>query len=232
MPTYAFGFAIYHPERGTGMEKVTINNRINIHVSTNLYNQSLTALPFADQTLSQFQSFFSSDYLPSKIDILAVPFPMDFIIENWGLLVINQNAIVQPPVISAPKELQNSMQAFAHQVGLNWFENVITVAEWRHIWLTRGLNKLYEYFVPSQNLILREVINWSQFGVRVVQEAFRIDDEPGVQPMERDLETPVDINGRFDDVISFKSAAVLQTIRNVLSNEAFDGAVKRLIEEK
>lgn len=232
MPTYAFGFAIYHSEPDTGLEKITFDEKLVVHADTRLFNQTLLLLPFINQTAMSYQIYFNSSLSPDQFDFLAVPFPMDVVIENWGLLVANQDQIIQVPIISAPHTFQGAMQLISHQIGLNWLEGVVNVEEWDYIWLTRGLNKLFEYYIPSRHPILGQIISWNHFSVAVMQQAFIIDEKPGAKPMEMELRWPEEINARFDDVISVKSAAVLSTMRNAVSKEAFDEAVKKMIEER
>lgn len=232
IPAYLFGFVIYHAERGTGLPRTTIDNRIVINAPSTSANQSLALIPFANQTLSAYQSYYGSRFQPDEFNVIAVPFSMDFTIENLGLVVLNKDQIIQAPLVSAAAAFQTSLQLFSNQFGLNWLEADVTVEDFQYIWLSRGLNKLLEFYIPSQQLLLGEVITWNQFSIAVTQRSFDIDDLPDVEPMEKELRTPDEVNSRFDDVITFKSAAVLNTIRNAISKEHFDSALKQLIVEK
>lgn len=99
------------------------------------------------------EGFFGKSAVTNH-NFLAVPFrPMQTRIDNWGLHVVDELVLLRSLLTSTPEMYQETLQMYSHQFSLNSVEYEITPDTWDEWWISRGLAKFFEYYLPSKNLV-------------------------------------------------------------------------------
>ena len=73
--------------------------------------------------------------------------------ENWGLIITSDDASIVDPNSADLQKKQKAMSHIAHEVGHNWFGNIVTMGWWSGLYLNEGLCNLVSW-VKSQVLVL------------------------------------------------------------------------------
>lgn len=105
-------------------------------------------------SMQQLFRIFFGQSIVSTINYIAPPFyPATGIVNAWGLHVIAEPELIKIPFLSSAKSYQTALQTQAHMIGLNWLEYGITPIWWNEFWISKGLTKFYEYYIPASNIV-------------------------------------------------------------------------------
>jgi aminopeptidase N len=117
--------------------------------------------------------------------------------ENWGLITYKEQYLIGDEN-SHPRDVLEIMKTVAHELGHQFFGNVVTCKWWDQIWLNEGFATLFEYLLVDG--IFPEERMQDYFNVQKVQNAFRSDALETTRAMWTNAETPSEIGGLFDNI--------------------------------
>lgn len=144
------------------------------------------ALDYSYKLLKALEEYAKYDYEITKMDSGAIP---DFgagAMENWGSIFYKEQYLIGEEN-SHPRDVMRIMTVVAHELGHQFFGNVVTCEWWSYIWLNEGFATLFEYLlVDKVNPALRIQ---DFFSVEKVQNAFKVDSVESSHPMTFDGST-------------------------------------------
>eukprot|EP00002_Diphylleia_rotans_P005060 TRINITY_DN1406_c0_g1_i3.p1 TRINITY_DN1406_c0_g1~~TRINITY_DN1406_c0_g1_i3.p1 ORF type:complete len:895 (+),score=173.41 TRINITY_DN1406_c0_g1_i3:54-2738(+) len=173
------------------------------------------SLDMAVASLIWFEEYFQYPYPMTKIDMVAVP---DFSfggMENWGLIIYRETAMLFDPVSGSFTEKKRVAEVVCHEISHQWFGNLVTMEWWDGLWLNEGFATYMAYL--SVNSLIPE---W-----KMEQEIFLIDNSQVVleldalttsHPIIVDIKDPATINEIFDKITYNKGAAVIRMLANFI----------------
>lgn len=96
------------------------------------------------------QGFFGNSAVSNNY-FIATPFrPKQAKIDNWGIHVVDELDLLRSLIASTPEMYQETLLMYSHQFCLNWVEYEVTPDTWDEWWISRGLAKFYEYYIPAK----------------------------------------------------------------------------------
>jgi alanyl aminopeptidase len=177
----------------------------------------------APRLLELLEELFGSPYPYAKLDLLAIPLAVGFgAMENAGLVTFSEPLILLPP--HAPKLREYDwVRAAAHELGHQWFGDLVTMAWWNDIWLNEGFanwveHKISARFEPAWHEELAEI--------EARNSALGDDSLVVARKIRQPIATPDDIFNVFDGITYDKGASVLGMFERYVGPEVFLAGVR------
>ena len=142
MPTYLLALTITDYSGVKGEDNVTVwaDSKEVAEV------EGAYALQLAPQVLQFFGKTFGVEYVLPKLDMMAVPRKGGAAMENWGLVLFDQQSLLIDLEAGEGEEEGNIrehkyhvMDVVSHEIAHQWFGNLVTLRWWSDTWLQEGL---------------------------------------------------------------------------------------------
>ncbi|KAF4517643.1 hypothetical protein B566_EDAN002875 [Ephemera danica] len=143
MSPHAMSWAVIEERDKKSEGKITVWTR------RGFLPQAEAALQAAVSSVQHLESYLNSG--PNtprnveKLDLIAASITEYPGLNNWGLQIYRETAILVEPSESSSFEHQRVWQLVAHEAVRQWFGDLVTPAWWNEIWLSEGLNSYFEY---------------------------------------------------------------------------------------
>uniref|UniRef100_H3D2Y9 Aminopeptidase n=1 Tax=Tetraodon nigroviridis TaxID=99883 RepID=H3D2Y9_TETNG len=194
------------------------------------------ALEKTGPILAFYEDYYNSSYPLCKSDQIAIPDFEAGAMENWGLVMYSEPALLYNPAGSSNEDKEWVVKVISHELAHMWFGNLVTMRWWNDLWLNEGLANYISYLgsnytEPEWGLAL--IQTWThldssfQPDLMVLNEVIsvmRMDALASSHPLsskEDDIQTPFDIEQLFDSITYSKGAAVLRMLSDFITEEAF-----------
>jgi aminopeptidase N len=181
--------------------------------------QARYAAELTPKILHFFEDYFKIKFPLPKIDMVAIP---DFgynAMENWGLITFRESAILyneHDPDIDTKRTIATIV---AHELGHQWFGNLVTPKWWNDLWLKEGFATYLQYlgtnFAEPTWQISEEFI-FSETG-----RAFALDALPSSRPISFEVKNSRQIRQTFDELSYAKGASVVRMMNHFLGEDTF-----------
>lgn len=93
------------------------------------------ALNAAKALLPKFVEVLGEDYPLDKFDLVTLPFLSDGVMENWGMVTIFRNSVLMNERAADDAGKFQIRQLVAHQLTHQWIGNLVTLDDWKYMWL-------------------------------------------------------------------------------------------------
>lgn len=108
------------------------------------------ALLVAHKLLPALSARLQTPYPLVKLDFVALPFLSDVVMENWGVITLHKEQILD---MSTPRQVR---QLVAHELVHQWVGNSVSFDGWQWMWLNEAFATWLGNFVLSEVAIERE----------------------------------------------------------------------------
>ncbi|XP_075971880.1 aminopeptidase N-like [Anticarsia gemmatalis] len=181
-------------------------------------NTAEFALDFGQRNLKALEEYIDFKYAFPKMDKAAVPDFAAGAMENWGLVIYREVALLVTEGVTTTATKQNVGRIICHENVHQWFGNEVGPQSWTYTWLNEGFANFFENF--ATDFVLPEWRMMDQF-VIALQNVFQSDAVLSVNPMTHPVYTPSEILGTFNAVAYQKSGSVIRMMQHFLTPEVF-----------
>lgn len=225
MSTYLAAFAVgdfkyKETKTGSGIQ-------IRVYARPDVLDQVDYALKVSNETFIYFEEFFGVPYSLPKSDGIALPVFGPSGMENWGLIKYRETNLLLMEGETSSSSKESIAKLVAHEVGHQWFGNIVTMEWWTDLWLNEGFATYVssigmDHVHPEWNII-------DQFIVIAVQDTLQLDGLASSHPVRIPVEDPQKIGEIFDAISYKKGASILLMLHYYLGNEVFRDGLKRYL---
>ncbi|XP_049870007.1 aminopeptidase N-like [Pectinophora gossypiella] len=176
------------------------------------------ALDYGQRNMLALEEYTELPYAFPKIDKVAVPDFAAGAMENWGLVIYREVALLIQEGVTTTAIRQNIARIICHENTHMWFGNEVTPQSWTYTWLNEGFANFFENY--GTDLVLPNFRMMDQY-VLLLQNVMQNDAVLTVNPMTHPVYTPSEILGTFNAVAYQKSGSVIRMTQHFLTPEVF-----------
>ncbi|MEJ7599486.1 MAG: M1 family metallopeptidase [Kofleriaceae bacterium] len=180
--------------------------------------------------LNALEDWFGIPYPYEKLDQLSIPMTVGFgAMENAGLITYTETLMLLDPQRQSKQRQHVWVRVAAHEMGHQWFGNLVTMAFWDDIWLNEGFANWVETKVTNKvDASYRD----DQSGVGLRNEALSEDGLVSARQIRQPIESVNDIFTAFDGITYNKGASVLAMFEAYLGPAKFQQGVRDYLAAK
>jgi alanyl aminopeptidase len=179
--------------------------------------EGLAAVQGSEMILPRLEAYTGIPYPFGKLDHLAIPDSEFGAVENPGLIVYRAKLLLfAPDTETARAQPLRSLQA--HEMGHQWFGNLVTQADWRDVWLSEGFAtwisaKMMDMEQPAERVHLSAIVTRERI--------MSADISPRTRPVRQPVETRDAAGEIYNRFVYDKAAAVLMMLESWLGEDKF-----------
>ncbi|XP_062924659.1 endoplasmic reticulum aminopeptidase 2-like isoform X2 [Mobula hypostoma] len=220
MSTYLVAFIVCDFKSISAVTSTGI--KVSIYAAPDKLNQTHYALEAAVKLLDFYEHYFNICYPLPKYDLVAIP---DFEVEameNWGLTIYRETALLYHPATSSQSDRVWITMVVSHEMAHQWFGDLVTMEWWNDIWLNEGFATYMEYV--SNDATYPDLQVGDQF-LDLCFDAMGRDATKTSHPISTLADSPTQIKEMFDAISYYKGACILHMLRNFLPDEVFQSGL-------
>ncbi|XP_026755770.2 aminopeptidase N-like [Galleria mellonella] len=233
MSTYLLAYVVSEFEHiGNVDSNGNLNNDAIYNIPFRVYsrpgtqNASEFALDYGQKNMVAFENYTDFPFAFPKLDKAAIPDFTAGAMENWGLVLYREVALLVTEGVTTTATKQGIGRIISHENAHMWFGNEVSPVNWTYTWLNEGFANLFESL--GTDFVLPEWRMMDQFVISM-QNVFQSDAVLSVNPMTHTVRSPSEILGTFNAVAYQKSGSVIRMTQHFLTPEVFrQGIVKYL----
>jgi cytosol alanyl aminopeptidase len=178
--------------------------------------QSKIAAQATVDVLPRLEAYTGIPYPFGKLDHVAVPEFKFGAVENPGLITYKASALLLSPVDNESEKARRIRSLQAHEVGHQWFGDMVTQATWDDVWLSEGFAtwfsaKIMDQEQPPARKLLASVV--------ARERIMATDAGPKTRPVRLPMASRKDIDGVYSQIVYQKGAAILVMLDGWLGEE-------------
>ncbi|ORZ38579.1 peptidase family M1-domain-containing protein [Catenaria anguillulae PL171] len=219
--------------------------RCRVYTTKGLVHRGQFALALATNLLELFSDMFAIPYPLRKCDQVCVHEFACFAMENWGVVMYRDIALLLDTAAEGPSGRGNSAAAgtelaseqakmmvattVAHEFSHQWFGNLVTFTEFDDLWLNEGFATWVGTYGTA--LMYPQWDVWTQFVSDDFSFALRIDGYRSSHPVQVRVVDPKEIEEIFDDVSYSKGSSVIRMLAEWLGPDTFLTGIRAYLRQ-
>ncbi|XP_076848307.1 alanyl (membrane) aminopeptidase-like b [Brachyhypopomus gauderio] len=189
------------------------------------------ALEITEKIFKHYKDTFQLEYPLTKLDQMAVPDFSGSAMENWGLIMYRESALLYEEGVSSASNKEWVATVIAHELAHQWFGNLVTMKWWNNLWLNEGFATFFSYFgvheaEPQWNIkdliVLKEI--------RVAMAVDSLNSSHPLSPPQSEVDNPGQISELFDSISYSKGAAVLRMLYTFIGEKLFMESIREYLK--
>jgi len=169
-------------------------------------DQSKLAAQATVDVLPRLEAFTGIPYPYGKLDHVAVPEFKFGAVENPGLITYKASALLLSPTDNAIDKARRIRALQAHEMGHQWFGDMVTQATWDDVWLSEGFATWFSAKVMDQEQPPARRLLAS---VAARERIMATDAGPKTRPVRLEMHSRKDTDGVYSQIVYQKGAAIL-----------------------
>ena len=180
------------------------------------------ALENTKPILEALESYFKTPYPYEKLDLIAAPDFAFGAMENAGAIVYRESLLLLDE--NSPTWQKRAYgSVHAHELGHQWFGNLVTPKWWDDIWLNEAFATWVSYKAVQK---WKPEFEFDRGLTNRAHGAMRVDARSSARQIRNAINTNNDIMNAFDGITYSKGGGVLQMFESFLGEEKFQKGVQ------
>ncbi|KAJ3326863.1 hypothetical protein HDU76_012596, partial [Blyttiomyces sp. JEL0837] len=208
MSSYLFAWAVGKVGSVEGIAKAG-KGGVQVKVFTRVGEEEngRFALKVALASLELYEKQFGITFPVPKLDLFPIPDFSGEAMENWGLSVFEEAALMATENDSLDKMIYTA-NLVAHEIAHHWLGDLTTMAWWNDLWLNEGFAEWAQYMGT-----IAAFPDWNLQDYYFEMEhtvAFAADESSWTRPISLSTVDSSQVPALFDDISYDKGASVIQ----------------------
>ncbi|CAB3260804.1 unnamed protein product [Arctia plantaginis] len=225
MSTYLHGFLVSNFETVTNQQEI-FNVTFSVYSRPGTQESAAFAMQFGQENMASLVDYYDFLYYLPKLDKVAVPDFAAGAMENWGIVIYREIALLVTDGVTTTASKQSVARLITHENVHLWIGNEVTPISWTYLWLSEGFATFFDHYAID---IIRPSWRMRDQFLLILQNVFQADAVNSVNPMTYPVYTPAEILGTFNAVAYQKSASVIRMLQHILTPEVFQLGVRLYI---
>lgn len=230
MSTYLLSFA-FTDTKYTYYEKNFEHNGKIIPIRIHTVNASEANNNFAFQCAASALKFYSEytniSYPMQKLDMIEYRRNLTAATENWGLITFREGLLT--PSLGFYNRYQVKLVMF-HELGHFWFGNLVTNDWWMDLWLQEGFATYMSYKLLAKDSTKNKTVV-DEMRTFSFNDYFETDITTNTPAIVTYLDKPEKIETVFNDIVYYKSAAILYMLEDLIGEETFQTIIRKFLKK-
>ena len=187
-----------------------------------------TAAQASVDVLPRLEAYTGIPYPFGKLDHIAVPeFPFGAT-ENPGLIVYKNQALLVAPGDDLTAKASAIRGLQAHEVGHQWFGDLVTQASWDDVWLSEGFATwISAKMMDQEQPAARKRLN----AVAARQRIMTMDDSARTRPIRLAMNSRHDTENVYSQFVYQKGAALLMMLEGWLGEDRVHDGLRAYLKK-
>src|SRR5215468_11258678 len=191
-------------------------------------HEAAWAARVSPEILEGLEDYFGIAYPYEKLDVLAIPFTVQFgAMENVGLVTFRESLVLTRPENDRIERRRAFATVAAHEFAHQWFGDLVTAAWWDDIWLNEAFatwmeTKVIERWAPAWGMAAQRVEHRN--------EAAEADALVSSRVIRQPVHSYNDVKNAFDPITYQKGASVLRMFEQWVGPETFRRGIQRYLQ--
>lgn len=186
------------------------------------------ALATAAPIVAFFEDYTAQPYPFDKLDLLAAPDFAAGAMENAGLIIYRDAALLADGT-SGAEQFRSVFNINAHEIAHQWYGNLVTVPWWDDLWL----NEAYATWAQAKvAAVLHREYQSEMAALEGRRYAMSTDSLLSTRRIRQPIENEGDIETAFDAITYQKGAAVLAMFERWVGEETFRDGMRAYLARR
>ncbi|KAF7280353.1 hypothetical protein GWI33_006129 [Rhynchophorus ferrugineus] len=166
----------------------------------------------------------------TKMDQVAIPDFSAGAMENWGLIIYSERALLWNSEQSSLQDKQRVATTIAHELAHQWFGNLITCDWWSVTFLNEGFATYFEYFILNEVETAWELDK--QFVVSIIQPVMELDSWEYSKALQSETNTQSEISDKFGQISYYKGGSIIRMVSHIMGLSDFKSGIQSYVNSE
>ena len=178
--------------------------------------------------LPKLEAYTCIPYAFGKLDELAVADSPFGAVENPGLITYLAREVLMAPGTETRARTQALRYLEAHELGHQWFGDLVTQASWADVWLSEGFATWISQKIMDQEQIPERA---HLLAITERDRIMRVDDSPRTRPVRLEALSRDKSRDIYNRMVYDKGAGVLLALEQWLGEDTVHAAARAYLQE-
>ncbi|HML18926.1 MAG TPA: M1 family aminopeptidase [Bryobacteraceae bacterium] len=178
--------------------------------------------------LPRLEAYTGIPYPFGKLDHVALPEGAFGAVENPGLITYREKGLLAAPEEETPQKTRAIRSIESHEIGHQWFGDMVTQAGWEDVWLSEGFATWFSAKVmdeeqppPRKHLL----------AVASRERIMAFDDSPRTRPVRAAMNSREDTKNVYARVVYDKGASILLMLDGWLGEDRVRNGLRAYLKD-
>jgi alanyl aminopeptidase len=201
---------------------------IRVITTKNHAAEGRAAAQATSEVLPRLEAYTGMPYAFGKLDHLALPEGTFGAVENPGLITYREAGLLIGPGLETPARTRAIRELEAHEIGHQWFGDLVTQATWADVWLSEGFATWLAAKVMDQEQA-PERAHLASIASR--ERMMVLDSSRRTRPVRVAINDREAARGVYNRVVYDKGSAILLMLEGWLGEDHFQDGLRKYLQE-
>ena len=178
--------------------------------------------------LPKLEAYTGIPYPFVKLDHLALAESAFGAVENPGLITYVSRELLIPPGTENTPRITNLRFLEAHEIGHQWFGDMVTQATWADVWLSEGFATwISEKIMDQEQIPERKHLQ----AIMARERIMKVDESPRTRPVRVEVHDREGSKNVYSRIVYDKGASVLLMLEGWMGDDKVQSALRDYLNE-